>query len=91
MSFPISSRLVAAEATSNWSEAFARRASSKNTNSAIGDRQILPWQINRIFVISLLSFAYRDLSLIFNGFLVSLLLTQICRSWLFAAYLCLNE
>ena len=45
----------------------ASAASFFITNSAMGDRQILPWQINRIFTISCFSFANRDLSRNFNG------------------------
>ena len=47
----ISSELVAAEAISNRSSSPAFFTRSFMTNSAIGERQILPWQTNKTFII----------------------------------------
>ena len=47
----ISSRLVAADSIWNCDDSPAFCTKSFITNSAMGLRQILPWQINRIFFI----------------------------------------
>ena len=47
---PISSVLVAAEAISNCAESPAFSTKSFITNSAMGLRQILPWQTNKILI-----------------------------------------
>ena len=49
---PNSSVLVAADAISNSPARCARSAMSLKTNSAIGERHILPWQTNRICIIA---------------------------------------
>ena len=49
---PISSRLVAADSIWNCAASPAFSTKSFITNSAIGLRQIFPWQTNRIFFIS---------------------------------------
>ena len=51
---PISSRLVAADSIWNCDASPAFFTKSFITNSAMGLRQMLPWQINRIFFIPIL-------------------------------------
>ena len=59
MGFPISSRLVAAEDTTQSSpRAFAIW---ENKQAAMGERQMLPWQMNNTLII----FLYLHLSLVF--------------------------
>ena len=58
---PISSRLVAADSIWNCDDSPAFFTKSFITNSAMGLRQILPWQIKSIFII----FLYLHLSLVF--------------------------
>ena len=48
--FQISSVLVAADAISNWSAMPRFATMSFNTNSAMGERQMLPWQTNKILI-----------------------------------------
>lgn len=50
MPFQISSVLVAAEAISNCSVKPRCSTMSFNTNSDIGERQMLPWQMNKILI-----------------------------------------
>ena len=47
--------LVAAEAISNWSDIPCFFTMSLKMNSAMGERQILPWQTNNILIISFIS------------------------------------
>ena len=61
MPFQISSVLVAAEAISNRSVRPRLATRSFRMNSAIGERQMLPWQINSTLII----FSYLHLSLVF--------------------------
>ena len=58
---PISSVLVAADEMWNWSERLDFFTRSFITYSAMGERQMLPWQIKSIFII----FLYLHLSLVF--------------------------
>ena len=51
MSPQISSVLVAAEAMMNLSAMWRLDTISFKMNSAIGERQILPWQMNNTFII----------------------------------------
>ena len=61
MPFQISSVLVAAEAIWKRAVSLASDTSFFITNSAMGERQMLPWQIKSIFII----FLYLHLSLVF--------------------------
>ena len=58
---PISSRLVAADAMWNWAESPRFSTMSRKRYSAMGERQMLPWQMKSIFII----FLYLHLSLVF--------------------------
>ncbi len=52
---PISSRLVAADAIWKYEARLRRAAMSRRMNSDMGERQILPWQINNTFIILIIS------------------------------------
>ena len=66
---PSSSRLTAAEAISNAPLFPAFAARSFITNSAIGLRQILPWQMNKIKLVSKLRIK-NIMDTLLNGFIV---------------------
>ena len=68
---PISSLLVAAEAIWNWSWSPCSLTMCFSKNSAIGERQMLPWQMNSTLIIFLylhLSLVFLPKRLIFQGF-----------------------
>ena len=68
---PISSLLVAAEAIRNWFWSPCSLTMCFSKNSAIGERQMLPWQMNSTLIIFLylhLSLVFLPKRLIFQGF-----------------------